>query len=94
MSGCLSVCLLQVLCVNIWALVRHVSQCPQHLTALQELHVDMVGGLSGTDLDPGGLTTLPHLTKLVMTLDTKVRGGGGVLVRVGRGGGAGGDSMQ
>lgn len=62
---------LQVLCVNIFALVRHAAQ-PLNLSLLRELHVDMVGSLDGSCIDPGGLPCLNQLTKLVMTIDTKV----------------------
>lgn len=62
----------QVLAVNIFALVRHAAT-PNNLLGLRELHVDMVGSMEGSCIDPGGLPCLPHLTKLVMTIDTKVR---------------------
>ena len=69
--GCVLLCFLQVLGVNIFGLVRHAAH-PVHLSSLRELHVEMVGSLEGSCLDPGGLPCLPCLTKLVMTIDTKV----------------------
>jgi hypothetical protein len=71
MSQGLLVVAVQVLAVNIFALVRHAA-APQNLLRLRELHVDMVGSMEGSCIDPGGLPCLPHLTKLVMTIDTKV----------------------
>lgn len=64
----------QALAVNIFALVRHAA-APSNLLGLRELHVDMVGSMEGSCLDPGGLPCLPQLTKLVMTINTKVSHG-------------------
>lgn len=59
-----------MLAVNIFALVRHAAT-PSNLFGLRELHVDMVGSMDGSCIDPGGLPCLPQLTKLVMCIDTK-----------------------
>jgi hypothetical protein len=64
-------CTAQVLSANIFALVRHAAH-PTNLLGLRQLHVDMVGSLEGSCIDPGGLPQLPLLTQLVFFIDTKV----------------------
>lgn len=62
---------LQVLGCNIFALVRHAAH-PQNLHSLRELHVEMVGSMEGSCIEPGGLLMLPQLTRLVMTINNQV----------------------
>lgn len=62
----------QALRADISALVRHAAH-PTNLLGLHELHVDMVGSLEGSCIDPGGLPHLPLLTQLVFFIDAKVR---------------------
>ncbi|WIA32785.1 hypothetical protein OEZ86_005968 [Tetradesmus obliquus] len=61
---------LQLLAVNIPSLVRQAAYPSlTQLACLRELHIDMVGSLAGTCISSaGGLPTLPHLTRLVMTI--------------------------
>jgi hypothetical protein len=68
---------LQLLAVNIHALVRHASYPSlTQLAELRELHIDMVGNLTGTCISKGGgLPMLPHLTRLVMTIAPQVSHG-------------------
>lgn len=64
---------LQLLAVNVFALVRHSAYSGlTQLSNLTDLHVEMVGNLTGTLLAAAGLPHLPHLTKLVMTLPISV----------------------
>lgn len=66
---------LQVLAANIPSLVRQAAYPSlTQLACLRELHIDMVGSLEGTCISSaGGLPTLPHLTRLVMTIAPQVR---------------------
>ncbi|WIA12621.1 hypothetical protein OEZ85_006278 [Tetradesmus obliquus] len=61
---------LQLLAANIPSLVRQAAYPSlTQLACLRELHIDMVGSLEGTCISSaGGLPTLPHLTRLVMTI--------------------------
>jgi hypothetical protein len=72
---------LQLLAVNIHSLLRHAAYASlTQLASLRELHIDMVGNLTGTCIDRGGgLPMLPHLTRLVMTIAPQARNGGCLL---------------
>lgn len=72
---------LQLLGVNIFALVRHsAGRSFTQLPSLTDLHVEMVGNLTGTHLSQEGLPPLPHLTRLVMTLPNTVSDRGMLVV--------------
>lgn len=68
---------LRVLAANIPALVRHAAHSIlTELASLRELHIDMVGNLTGTCISSsGGLPKLPYMTQLVMTIAPRVSTG-------------------